>query len=182
MKQLFATLAVALSAAAASTTTAAATAGAAASTSSAASATGTASTAAAIDAVGIEHGLVESLKTVARFADKAWNERDAKTMAALYNESATASIGGAYLSGKTAILDYFTNSFSKLPPGLTHRTEVRRIVRIGDMYAADTDVYLEMQDQEKGKRVVREFFTVTLLKPVASGWEFVAVRSTPLKK
>jgi uncharacterized protein (TIGR02246 family) len=180
MKQLIATLAVALSAAAASTTAAAA--ATTASAASAASTSSAASTAAAIDAAGIEHGLVESLKTVARFADKAWNERDAKTMAALYNESATASIGGAYLSGKTAILDYFTSSFGKLPSGLTHRTEVRRIVRIGDMYAADTDVYLEMADQEKGKRVVREFFTVTLLKPVASGWEFVAVRSTPLKK
>jgi hypothetical protein len=30
--------------------------------------------------------------------------------------------------------------------------------------------------------VVREFFTMTLLRPVASGWEFVALRSTPLGK
>ncbi len=136
----------------------------------------------AVEAAGLDRPLTESLEAVARSADKAWNERDAKTMAAHYNDTATASIGGTFLTGKAAILDYFSNSFSKLPPGLTHRTEVRRIVRIGDLYAADTDVYLEMPDQEKGKRVVREFFTVTLLKPVPDGWEFVAIRSTPLRK
>lgn len=158
MKQLFASLALAVATAAGS------------------------AAATTVEAAGLERPLTESLEALAHSADKAWNERDAKTMAALYNDSATASIGGTFLTGKAAILDYFTNSFSKLAPGLTHRTEVRRIVRIGDLYAADTDVYLEMPDQDKGKRVVREFFTVTLLKPVGSGWEFMAIRSTPLRK
>lgn len=141
-----------------------------------------AGSASAVDAAGLERPLTESLEAVARSADKAWNERDAKTMAAHYHDAATASIGGTFLSGKAAILDYFTSSLGKLPPGLTHRTEVRRIVRIGDLYAADTDVFLEMPDAEKGKRVVREFFTVTLLRQAGSGWEFVAVRSAPLRK
>jgi uncharacterized protein (TIGR02246 family) len=154
MKQLFATLVLAVSTAAAG----------------------------AVDAAGLERPLTESLEAVARSADKAWNERDAKTMADHYNESATASIGGTFLTGKQAILDYFTNSFSKLPPGMTHRSEVRRIVRIGDLYAADAAVFLEVPDAQQGKRVVREFFTMTLLRPVASGWEFVALRSTPLGK
>jgi hypothetical protein len=65
---------------------------------------------------------------------------------------------------------------------MTHRSEVRRIVRIGDLYAADAAVFLEVPDAQQGKRVVREFFTMTLLRPVASGWEFVALRSTPLGK
>ena len=154
MKQLFTTLVLALATAAAN----------------------------AVDAAGLDRPLTESLQAVARSADKAWNERDAKSMTAHYNDSATASIGGTFLTGKSAILDYFTNSFSKIPPGMTHRSEVRRIVRIGELYAADTAVFLEVPDAEKGKRVVREFFTMTLLRPVGSGWEFVALRSTPLGK
>lgn len=154
MKQLFTTLVLALATAAAN----------------------------AVDAAGLDRPLTESLQAVARSADKAWNERDAKSMTAHYNDSATASIGGTFLTGKAAILDYFTNSFSKIPPGMTHRSEVRRIVRIGELYAADTAVFLEVPDAEKGKRVVREFFTMTLLRPVGSGWEFVALRSTPLNK
>ncbi len=154
MKQLFTTLVLALATAAAN----------------------------AVDAAGLDRPLTESLQAVARSADKAWNERDAKSMTAHYNDSATASIGGTFLTGKSAILDYFTNSFSKIPPGMTHRSEVRRIVRIGELYAADTAVFLEVPDAEKGRRVVREFFTMTLLRPVGSGWEFVALRSTPLGK
>lgn len=154
MKQLFATLILALAAGAAT----------------------------AIDAAGLERPLTESLAAVARSADQAWNERDAQTMAAYYDDNATASIGATFLSGKEAIRDYFTKSFSRLPAGMTHRTELRRIVRIGELYAADSAVFLEVPDAEKGKRVVREFFTMTLLRPAGNGWQFVALRSTPLSK
>jgi uncharacterized protein (TIGR02246 family) len=142
----------------------------------------TAATASAVDAAGLERPLTESLEALARSADKAWNERDAQGMAAHYNDSATASIGNTFLTGKEAILGYFTASFAKLPAGMTHRTEVRRLVRIGELYAADTAVFLELPDAEKGKRVVREFFTLTLVRPTGKGWEFVAVRSAPLTR
>ncbi|MCE3261818.1 MAG: hypothetical protein K0R43_897 [Pseudoduganella sp.] len=154
MKQLFACLALALAAGAAS----------------------------AVDAAGLERTHGEALEAVARSADKAWNERDAQGMAAHYNDAATASIGSVFLTGKAAILDYFSKSFGRLPAGMTHRTEVRRVVRIGELYAADTAVFLEVPDGEQGKRVVREFFTVTLLRPTDKGWEFMAVRSMPLAR
>jgi len=136
----------------------------------------------AAEAAGVDHPAAASLREVARSADKAWNERDANAMAAHYGDAATASIGTTYLSGKPALLEYFTNSFGKLPAGMTHRTEVRRIEQIGDLVAADTAVFLEVPDAETGRRTVREFFTVTLLRQAGKGWEFVAVRSAPVGK
>jgi hypothetical protein len=35
-------------------------------------------------------------------------------------------------------------------------------------------------DGAGGKRVAREFFTFALVRPTSHGWEFVAVRATPL--
>jgi hypothetical protein len=57
---------------------------------------------------------------------------------------------------------------------------VRRVERIGDLVATDNAVYIEAPDGERGRRVVREFFTFSLLRQTARGWEFVAVRATPL--
>lgn len=122
-----------------------------------------------------------TLQDVADAADGAWNRRDAVSMAAYYNEDATTTIGATHkLSGKAQILDYFTASFKQLPEGMTHRTVVERIEKIGDMYATDSSVYLEFPDIGEGKRLVRKFFTFALVRPGHHGWEFVAVRAIPL--
>lgn len=121
------------------------------------------------------------LQGVADAADDAWNRRDAVAMAGYYSEDATTTIGASHkLSGKAQIHAYFTGSFKQLPEGMTHRTVVERIEKIGDMYATDSSVYLELPDIGQGKRMVRKFFTFALVRPGHNGWEFVAVRAIPL--
>lgn len=124
--------------------------------------------------------LPPGMAELARAADDAWNRRDATAMVAFYAGDATSTIGKTELKGKAELLDYFTGSFRNLPPGLTHRTVVRRLERIGELVATDNAVYIEAPDGAQGKRVLREFFTFSLLRPTAGGWEFVAVRATPL--
>jgi uncharacterized protein (TIGR02246 family) len=124
--------------------------------------------------------LLPGMAELARAADDAWNRRDPAAMVAFYAADGTSTIGKAELKGKGQMLDYYTSSFRGLPPGLTHRTVVRRVERIGDLVATDNAVYIEAPDGGQGRRVVREFFTFSLLRPTAGGWEFVAVRATPL--
>lgn len=125
--------------------------------------------------------LAASMTALADRADAVWNRRDAAGMTALYAPDATSTIGGAIrLKGRAEILAHFTKSFAGLPEGMTHRTVVKRIEPLGDMYAVDSAVSIEMADGAQGKRVLREFFTFALVRPVAGGWEFVAVRATPL--
>lgn len=125
--------------------------------------------------------LAATMTALADRADAVWNRRDAPAMAALYAADATSTIGGAIrLKGRSEILAHFTKSFAGLPEGMTHRTLVMRIEPLGDMFAVDSAVTIEMPDGAQGKRVLREFFTFALLRPVAGGWEFVAVRATPL--
>lgn len=125
--------------------------------------------------------LAAALTALADRADAVWNRRDAAGMTALYAPDATSTIGGAIrLKGRPEILAHFTKSFASLPEGMTHRTVVKRIEPLGDMYAVDSAVSIEMPDCAQGTRVLREFFTFALVRPVAGGWEFVAVRATPL--
>lgn len=125
--------------------------------------------------------LASALTALADRADAVWNQRDAAGMTALYAPDATSTIGGAIrLKGRPEILAHFTKSFAGLPEGMTHRTVVKRIEPLGDMFAVDSSVSIEMPDGAQGKRVLREFFTFALVRPVAGGWEFVAVRATPL--
>jgi uncharacterized protein (TIGR02246 family) len=129
----------------------------------------------------VSHQLAAALTALADRADAVWNRRDAAGMTALYAPDATSTIGGAIrLKGRAEILAHFTKSFAGLPEGMTHRTVVKRIEPLGDMYAVDSAVSIEMPDGAQGKRVLREFFTFSLVRPVAGGWEFVAVRATPL--
>lgn len=130
--------------------------------------------------VGVPADVERSLHELAQRADDAWNRRDAAAMAGFYAADATSTIGGQPLKGREQMLAYFTNSFGKLPPGLTHRTVLRRVERIGELLATDNDVFLEGPDGAGGKRVVRQFFTFTLVRPRGDGWEMVAVRATPL--
>lgn len=122
----------------------------------------------------------QAMRALAQRADEAWNRRDAHAMAAFYAPDATSTIGAQPLAGRAQMLAYFTGSFARLPAGLTHRTVVRRIERIGDLVATDNDVFVEAPDDNGGKRVVRQFFTFTLVRPQGQGWEMVAVRATPL--
>ncbi|MGZ5182026.1 MAG: YybH family protein [Ramlibacter sp.] len=124
--------------------------------------------------------LPPGMAALARAADDAWNRRDPAAMVAFFADDGTSTIGKTELKGKAQMLDYYTGSFRNLPPGLTHRTVVRRVERIGGMVATDNAVYIEAPDGAQGRRVLREFFTFSLLRPVAGGWEFVAVRATPL--
>lgn len=125
--------------------------------------------------------LANRLQKVADAADDAWNRRDVAGMLARFAGDATATIGGTQqLTGRAQLRAFYINSFKGLPPGMTHRTVVRRIEKIGDMYATDSAVYLEMPDDANGKRVVREFFTFALVRPAGDDWEFVAVRAIPL--
>lgn len=84
------------------------------------------------------------------------------------------------LKGRPEILVHFTKFFASLPEGMTHRTVVKRIKPLGDMFAVDGAVSIEMPNGVQGKRVLREFFTFALVRPVACGWRFVAARATPL--
>lgn len=118
---------------------------------------------------------------LADHADAVWNARDAAAMAALYAPDATTTIGrDIRLKGRPEILAHFTRSFAGLPAGMTHRTVVKRIEPLGDMFAVDSQVTIEMPDGAQGTRVLREFFTFALVRPAPGGWEFVAVRATPL--
>jgi uncharacterized protein (TIGR02246 family) len=121
-----------------------------------------------------------NLSALAAQSDAVWNRRDAAGMTALYAADATSTIGVIRLKGRSEILAHFTKSFASLPDGMTHRTVVKRIEALGDMFAVDSAVSIEVQEGAQGKRVVREFFTFALVRPVAGGWEFVAVRATPL--
>lgn len=125
--------------------------------------------------------LARTLQALADKADAIWNRRDAAAMAAMYARDATSTIGaGIRLKGREEVLAYFTQSFGKLPAGMTHRTVLKRIEPIGDMFVTDSAVYIEVPDGAGGKRLAREFFTFGLVRPVGSEWEFVAVRATPL--
>lgn len=125
--------------------------------------------------------LTRTLQALADKADAIWNQRDAAAMAAMYAQDATSTIGGNIrLKGRDDILKHFANSFSKLPAGMTHRTVVKRIEQVGDMYATDSSVFIEVPDGAGGRKVAREFFTFALVRPAGDGWEFVAVRATPL--
>ncbi|MFD2367048.1 YybH family protein [Pseudoduganella sp. GCM10020061] len=125
--------------------------------------------------------LARTLQKVADAADDAWNRRDVAAMTSRFASDATATIGGTQqLTGKDQLGAFYTNSFKGLPHGMTHRTVVRRIEKLGDMYATDSAVFLEMPDGANGKRVVREFFTFALIRPAGDDWEFVAVRAVPL--
>jgi len=125
--------------------------------------------------------LARTLQALADKADANWNRRDAAAMAAMYARDATSTIGaGIRLKGRDEVLAYFTQSFAKLPAGMTHRTVLKRIEPIGDMLATDSAVFIEVPDGAGGKRVAREFFTFGLLRPAGTEWEFVAVRATPL--
>lgn len=125
--------------------------------------------------------LAAEMSALADRADAVWNRRDAAAMTALYALDATSTIGGAIrLKGRPEILAHFTKSFASLPQGMTHRTVVKRIEAVGEMFAVDTAVTIEMPDGAQGTRVLREFFTFALVRPAPGGWEFVAVRATPL--
>lgn len=121
-----------------------------------------------------------AMHELAQRADDAWNRRDAAAMSAFYAADATSTIGAQALKGRAQMQAYFTNSFARLPAGLTHRTVLRRIERIGELVATDNDVFLEAPNGDGSKKVVRQFFTFTLVRPRAGGWEMVAVRATPL--
>ena len=129
----------------------------------------------------VSNQLAATMTALADRADAVWNKRDAAGMTALYAPDATSTIGGAIrLKGRPEILAHFTKSFASLPEGMTHRTVVKRIEPLGDMFAVDSAVSIEMPDGAQGKRVLREFFTFALVRPAPGGWEFVAVRATPL--
>ncbi len=123
----------------------------------------------------------ESLASLAKLSDAVWNRRDAAALAAYYASDASSTIGTVELTGRPAILDYFTKSLKAVPAGITHRTVIKRLEKLdGDLIAVDSAVYLEVPDGAQGKRVVREFFTFGLLRKAGSGWEMVAVRAIPL--
>jgi uncharacterized protein (TIGR02246 family) len=129
----------------------------------------------------VSNRISATMSALADHADAVWNRRDAAGMTALYAHDATSTIGAAIrLKGQPEILAHFTKSFAGLPEGMTHRTVVKRIEPLGDMLAVDSAVSIEVPDGAQGKRVVREFFTFALVRPKPGGWEFVAVRATPL--
>jgi uncharacterized protein (TIGR02246 family) len=115
-----------------------------------------------------------------RKADEAYDRRDAAAMASFYAQDASTTVSGQHVKGKENILAFFTAMYKTLPAGLSHRTVLRRAERIGDLYATDNDVFLEVPDGAGGKRVVRQFFTFTIVREGLAGWEIVAVRATPL--
>ncbi len=124
---------------------------------------------------------VDALAAMAKSSDEVWNRRDAAALAATYANDANSTISGVQLSGRPAILDYFTKSFKNVPVGMTHRTVIKRLEKMeGDLIAVDSAVYLEVPDGVQGKRVVREFFTFGLLRKTCSGWEMMMVRAVPL--
>ena len=120
------------------------------------------------------------LAAVAANADRIWNARDAAALTNYYSEDATSTIGQVQLSGKSALRAYFDNSLKNVPTGMSHRTVVKRIEKMGDMYLTDSAVYLEMPDGPTGRKVVREFMTVGLMRRAGDGWEFLHVRAVPL--
>jgi len=123
---------------------------------------------------------VTELAAVAAQADRVWNARDAAALTNYYSEDATSTIGQVQLSGKAAIRNYFDNSLRNVPAGMTHRTVVKRIERMGDMYITDSAVFLEVPDGAAGRKTVREFTTLGLMRRAGSGWEFLHVRAVPL--
>lgn len=132
-------------------------------------------------ASAVSSELAATMTALADRADAVWNQRDAAGMTALYAPDATTTIGGAIrLKGHAEIQGHFTKSFASLPPGMIHRTVVKRIEPLGNMVAIDSAVTIEMPDGAQGTRVLREFFTFALVRPKPGGWEFVAVRATPL--
>lgn len=136
----------------------------------------------AVQAAPVSEAEFRELQTLATATDQVWNARNAAALSAYYTADATTSIGKTQLNGKTEIDKYFDNSLKNVPAGMTHRTELRRAEKIGDMAFTDTSVFLEVPDAG-GKRVVREFTTLALIRRSSqpSGWEFVAVRAIPLK-
>lgn len=120
------------------------------------------------------------LAGVAASADQVWNARDAAALTNYYHPDATSTIGQVQLSGKPALRAYFDNSFKNVPAGMTHRTVVRRIEKMGELYITDSAVYLEMPDGASGRKTVREFMTLGLMRRAGSGWEFLHVRAVPL--
>lgn len=135
---------------------------------------------AALAAVRVPDEVPAGMMDLLHKADDAYDRRDAAAMTSFYAADGSATVSGQHLKGRDNILAFFTSMYKTLPAGLTHRTVLRRAERIGDLYATDNDVFLEVPDGAGGKRVVRQFFTFTMVRPGANGWEIVAVRATPL--
>lgn len=135
---------------------------------------------AALTAVRVPDQLPQGMLDLLRKADDAYDRRDAAAMASFYAPDGSTTVSGQHFKGKDDILAFFTSMYKTLPAGLTHRTVMRRAERIGELYATDNDVFLEMPDGAGGKKVVRQFFTFTMVRPGPAGWEIVAVRATPL--
>jgi uncharacterized protein (TIGR02246 family) len=134
----------------------------------------------ALAAIRVPDEVPQGMLDLLRKADDAYDRRDAATMASFYAPDGSTTVSGQHFKGKADILAFFTGMYKTLPAGLTHRTVLRRAERIGDLYATDNDVFLEVPDGAGGKRVVRQFFTFTMVRPGPDGWEIVAVRATPL--
>lgn len=120
------------------------------------------------------------LQALATTMDQVWNARDAAGLSAYYAGDATLTIGATALKGRPAIEAYFSQSLKNVPAKMTHRTVIKRTETIGDLLAVDTAVFLELEGEQGGRVLVREFFTFTLLRRQGEDWKVVAARAIPL--
>ncbi|HEY5800206.1 MAG TPA: nuclear transport factor 2 family protein [Burkholderiaceae bacterium] len=121
-----------------------------------------------------------ALDRFAHAVDSAWNDGDAVRITAFYAPEATLTLSPTQLRGKESILAFFTQLFKNRPAGFTHRTVVTRVEQLDGTILTDNAVYIEKPAADGGKETVREFFTVTMLKPTQTGHTIVGVRSVAL--
>lgn len=125
------------------------------------------------------------LAGLAAAVDAQWNARDAAALSAFYAADATLSLGrdGPRLAGRAQIQAYFEQSLARVAKDLSHRTVLRRVEPLdGQTYLTDNAIYVERPGANGAAEVVGEFFTLTIVRPAASGWEIVAVRAVPLSR
>lgn len=129
-------------------------------------------------------GDTATLMQLARDADARWNARDAKGMAALYDEQASMRFHGrdASIDSRSDVLDYFTASFAQLEPGLVHRSDVLQLtMQSADVVLADNAVRVMRPTADGSLETLREFSTITVLARQADGsWKIRGIRVFPL--
>lgn len=130
----------------------------------------------------------EDLAALQRYADEvdaAWNARDAAALSARYSSDATLGLerSGVRASGREEIHRYFSQSLQAVPPGVLHRTVVRRATPLGQaLCLTDNAVTLVRAGADGRFETLNTFSTLTVLQRqgAAAGWDIVAVRAIAL--
>jgi len=135
---------------------------------------------AAAPAAAPDADTLDRFRALAARGDAVWDAGDAPGMADLYTADADLRLGGmdGSVKGRSAVRDYFTQSFAKRPADLRHVTRITHAEMVGpDMAFVDNDVRLEQKGPDGAWTLLRSFKNYSLVVRDGDGWKLRAVRA-----